>query len=101
MRNSTRAVTYTRHFVVTREGNYINSLRKLLIVADAAAVPDPKEDISSAVKDIQKRLEEMRVHAAYPTDVKERVLPSSASQSPTAMQGTICVAIWVIVSFTR
>ena len=42
----------TRQFVVTREGNYINSLRKWLTVTDSATVPDPKEDISSAVKDI-------------------------------------------------
>ena len=52
--------------------------------SDAAAVPDPKEDISSAVKDIQRRLEEMRVHAAYPSDVKEKESTRSASQSPTA-----------------
>ena len=74
----------TRQFVVTREGNDINSLRKWLTVADAAAVPDPKEDISSVVKDIQRRLEEMRVNAAYQTEAKERVPPRSASQSPTA-----------------
>ena len=74
----------TRQFVVPCDGNDINSLRKWLTVADAAAVPDPKEDISSAIKDIQRRLEEMRVHAAYSTEVKERVSPRSASQSPTA-----------------
>ena len=44
----------TRQFVVRREGNDINSLRKWLTVSDAAAVPDPEEDISSAVKDIQR-----------------------------------------------
>ena len=44
---------------------------------DAAAVSDPKEDISSAVKDIQRRLEEMRVHAAYLTEAKERVSPTA------------------------
>ena len=43
--------------------------------SDAAAVPDLKEDISKAVKDIQKRLEEMRVNAAYPAEVKERRPP--------------------------
>ena len=74
----------TRQFVVTRDENDINSLRKWLTVVSAAAVPDPKEDISSAVKDIQRRFEEMRVHAAYSTEVKERVSPRSASQSPTA-----------------
>ena len=91
----------THQFAVTREGNDINSLRKWLSVSDAAAVPDPKEDNSSVVKDIQRRLEEMRVHAAYPTDVKERVLPRSASQSPDGTQGTIRSALSVIVSFTR
>ena len=74
----------TRQFVVTREGNDIASLRKWLTVSDAAAVPDVKEDISNVVKDIQKRLEEMRVNAAYPTEVKERMPPRSASQSPSA-----------------
>ena len=68
----------TRQFVLTRDGNDINSLRKWL------TVPDPKEDISSAVKDIQRRLEEIRVHAAYSTEAKERVSPRSASQSPIA-----------------
>ena len=29
-------------------------------------------------------IQEMCIHAAYPIDVKERVLPRSASQSPTA-----------------
>ena len=74
----------TRQFVVPREGNDINSLRKWLTVSGAAAVPHPKEDISNMVKDIKKRLEEMRVNAAYQTELKERVLPRSASQSPTA-----------------
>ena len=74
----------TCQFVVTRDGNDINSLRKWLTVSDAAAVANPKEDISSVVKDIQRRLEEMRVHAAYSTEAKERVSPRSASQSPTA-----------------
>ena len=60
----------TCQFVVTREGNDIASLRKWLTVPDAAAVPDLKEDISKAVKDIQKRLEEMRVNAAYPAEVR-------------------------------
>ena len=71
-------------FVVTREGNNVNSLRRWLTVADAAAVPDPKDEISSVVKDIQKRLEKMRVHAEYPSNGQERESPSSASQSPTA-----------------
>ena len=53
-----------RQFVVTREGNDVNSLRMWLVIADAAAVPNPKDEISSVVKDIQKRLERMRVHAA-------------------------------------
>ena len=74
----------TRQFVVTREGNDIASLRKWFTVSDAAAVPDLKEDISKAVKDIQKRLEEMRVNTAYPAEVKERRPPRSASQSPSA-----------------
>ena len=70
--------------MVTREGNDITSLRKWLTVANAAAISDPKEDISNVVKDIQKRLEEMRVNAAYQTELKERVPPRSASQSPSA-----------------
>ena len=70
----------TRQFAVTREGNDIASLRKWLTVSDAAAVPELKEDISNVVKDIQKRLGEMRVNAAYPTEVKERMQPRSASQ---------------------
>ena len=57
----------TRQFVVTGEGNDIVSLRKWLTVVNAAAVPNPKVDISNVVKDIQKRLEEMRVNAAYQT----------------------------------
>ena len=61
-----------RQFVVAREGNDVNSLWRWLTVADAAAVPDPKDEISSVVKDIQKRLEEMRVHAAYPSMCQER-----------------------------
>ena len=61
-----------RHFVVTREGNDVNSLRRWLTVAYAAAVPDPKDEISSVVKDIQKRLKEMRVHAAYPSNGQGR-----------------------------
>ena len=56
---------HVRQFVVTREGNDVNSLRKWLTVADAAAEPVPNVDISSAVMDIQRRLEEMRVNAAY------------------------------------
>ena len=41
-----------RQFVVTRECNDVNSLRRWLTVADTAAVPDPKDEISSVVKDI-------------------------------------------------
>ena len=55
-----------------------------MTVADAAAVPDPKDEISSVVKDIQKSLEEMRVHAAYPSNGQERESLRSTSQSPTA-----------------
>ena len=55
-------------FVLTHKGNNVNSLRKWLTVADAAAVPDPKDAISPVVEDIQMRLEEMRVHAAYPSN---------------------------------
>ena len=58
---------------------------------DAASVPDPKENILSAVKDIQRRLEEMRVHAAYSTEAKERVSPRSASQSPIARRVQLVV----------
>ena len=72
-------------FVVTREGNDVNSLRKWLTVADAAAEPDANVDISSAVKDIQRRLEEMRVHAAYPSNNNER----DRSQSPRRVQFTV------------
>ena len=43
-------------FVVTREGTDISYRRKWLAVADSAAEPDSKDDISSAVKDIQRRL---------------------------------------------
>ena len=43
-------LTNIRKFVVTREGNDVNSLRRWLTVADAAAVPDPKDEISSVVK---------------------------------------------------
>ena len=56
-----------RQFVVTREGNDVHSLRMWLVVADAAAVSNPKDEISSVLKDIQKRLKGMRVHAAYPS----------------------------------
>ena len=73
-----------RQFVVTREGNDANSLRRWFTVADAAAVPDPKEEISSVIKDIQKRLEEMRIHAAYQSNGQGRESPRSTSQSPTA-----------------
>ena len=73
-----------RQFEVTREGNDVNSLRRWLTVADAAAVPDPKDEISAVVKDSQKRLEEMRVHAAYPSNGQGRASPRSTSQSPTA-----------------
>ena len=73
-----------RQFVVTREVNDVNSLRRWLTVADAAAIPDPEDEISSMVKDIQKRLEEMRVHAAYPSNGRGRESPRSKSQSPTA-----------------
>ena len=80
----TRVITYIRQFVVTREGNDVNSLRRWLMVAVAAAVPDPKDEISSVVKDIQTRLEEMRVQAAYPSSGQGRESPRSTSQSPTA-----------------
>ena len=73
-----------RQFVVTREGNDVNSLRRWLTIADAAAVPDPKDKISSVVKDIQKRPEKMRVHAAYPSNGQRRESPRSTSPSPTA-----------------
>ena len=63
---------HVRQFVVTREGNDVNSLRKWLTVADAAAEPNPNVDISLAGKDIQRRLEEMRVNAAYPSNNNER-----------------------------
>ena len=53
-------------------------------VADAAAAPDPKDEISAVVKDIQKRLEEMRVHAAYLSNGQGRESPMSTSHSPTA-----------------
>ena len=71
-------------FVVTREGNDVNSLRKWLTVSDAAAIPHPTDEISSVVKDIQKRLVKMRVHAAYPSNGQGRESPRSTSQSPTA-----------------
>ena len=70
--------------MVTREGNDVNSLMRWLTVADAAAVPDPKDEISSVVKDIQTRLEEMRVHKSYPSNGQGRESPRSTSQSPTA-----------------
>ena len=62
-----------RQFVVTREGNDVNSLKRWLMVADAAAVSDPKDEISSVVKDIQKRLEKMH-----------RVQFSVSARSPSA-----------------
>ena len=49
-------VPYVRQYVVTLEGNDVNSLRKWLAVADTAAEPGPNVYISSAVKDIQRRL---------------------------------------------
>ena len=76
---------YVRQFVITREGNDDNSLRKWLAVADAAAEPDSNVDISSAVKDIQRRLEEMGVQAAYPSNNNER----DRSQSPHRVQFTV------------
>ena len=73
---------HVRQFVVTREGNDVNSRRKWLTVADAVAEPDSNVDISSAVKDIQRRLEEMRVNAAYQSNSNER----GRSQSPRRVQ---------------
>ena len=72
-----------------------------LTVVDAVAALDPKEDISSAVKDMQRRLEEIGVHASYPSNVKERESLRSASQSPAARKGTIHGTLSVIVNFTR
>ena len=73
---------HVRQFVVTREGTDANSLTKWLTAADAAAEPDSKDDISSAVKYIQRRLEELRVHAAFPSNNSER----SRSRSPRRVQ---------------
>ena len=53
--------------MIIREDNDVNSLRRWLTVADAAVVPNPKDEISSVVKDIEKCLEEMRVNGAYPS----------------------------------
>ena len=72
-------LSHVRQFVVTCEGNDVNSLRKWLAVADAAAESDPNVDISSAVNNIQRRLEEMRVNVAYPSNKNER----DRSQSPS------------------
>ena len=73
-----------RQFEVTREGNDVNSLRRWLTVADAAAVPDPKDEISLVIKDIQKLQGEMHVHAVYPLNCQGRESPRSTSQSPMA-----------------
>ena len=84
---------YVRQFVVTREGNDVNSLRKWFTVADAAAERDPNVDISSAVKDIQRRLEEMRIHAAYPSNNERKVAFTA--------QGTIHSTFTITISFAR
>ena len=83
---------HIRQFVVTRECTDVSSLRKWLAIADAAA--DPKDHISSAMKDIQRQLEEMRVHAAHPSGDSGRGMSQSSrrvqfsvpSRSPSALR---------------
>ena len=77
---------HIRLFFLVKEINDLPSLRKWIAVADTAAVSDTRDDFAFVVKDIQRRLEEMKISSVDSGSNTNSRYERERSQSPMGVQ---------------
>ena len=75
-----------RQFVIGKEINDLPSLTKWIAVADTAAVSETKDDFAFVIKDIQRRLEDMKVSSVDSESNTNSRYERERSQLPRRVQ---------------